>query len=194
MFAKVDRSLSLFISSKVDARYSPLRGAIKDELEHSGVFNVFAFECGSASSNTPYEYFKHHLSESDVVLFLLFDKKDLTIPVFAELDLAIKQNKKRLFLFDSRINVSHDFNKSFIKNIKQQLDKNENGQLDNFKNLYNKIEDLIKDFSLGINSVYKPCKPEEFYQTIINYLFNELVDSYRELQANREDKKQKSAP
>lgn len=100
----IERKLTVFISSKIDERYKPIRHALKTLLMETGlVASVYAFEQEASSQNTQGAYLSE-VSQSDLCIFLIDNADDVSDAVYKEHIQAINTGIHRLYFFcDERI-------------------------------------------------------------------------------------------
>ncbi|WP_019229966.1 hypothetical protein [Sedimentibacter sp. B4] len=100
----IERKLTIFISSKIDERYKPIRHALKTLLMETGlVASVYAFEQEASSQNTQGAYLSE-VSRSDLCIFLIDNADGVSDAVYKEHKQAINTGIHRLYFFcDERI-------------------------------------------------------------------------------------------
>ncbi len=99
-----DDKLKVFISSRCEGRkYKSVRKKIKNLLQASDLMSVYLFEDQGASTLNADEHYLSNLRDSDVCIFLIDNKDDVSEGVLKEIDAAKKYKIKSLFYFcDSR--------------------------------------------------------------------------------------------
>lgn len=95
----IERKLTVFISSKIDERYKPIRHALKTLLMETGlVSSVYAFEQEASSQNTQGAYLSE-VSQSDLCIFLVDNADGVSDAVYKEHKQAISTGIHRLYFF-----------------------------------------------------------------------------------------------
>lgn len=95
----IERKLTVFISSKIDERYKPIRLALKTLLMETGlVSSVYAFEQEASSQNTQGAYLSE-VSQSDLCIFLVDNADGVSDAVYKEHKQAISTGIHRLYFF-----------------------------------------------------------------------------------------------
>ena len=95
----IERKLTVFISSKIDNRYKPIRHALKTLLMETGlVSSVYAFEQEASSQNTQGAYLSE-VSKSDICIFLIDNADGVSDAVYCEHKQAVSTGIHRLYFF-----------------------------------------------------------------------------------------------
>ena len=102
--ASSDSKIKVFISSKCDKagetpKYGPIRAELKQEIEKTGLANVYVFEDEEASTLSAGNHYIFALEDSDVCIFLIDNADGISEGVKAEIDVVRKNNKKALYYF-----------------------------------------------------------------------------------------------
>lgn len=102
--ASSDSKIKVFISSKCDKagetpKYGPIRAELKQEIEKTGLANVYVFEDEEASTLSAGNHYIFALEDSDVCIFLIDNADGISEGVKAEIDVVRKNNKRRYIIF-----------------------------------------------------------------------------------------------
>lgn len=96
------RKIQVFLSSNLggkDNRYNEIRDLIKEEVEKTGIAQIYVFEQENSSTFTTEEHYIFGLRESNVCIFLIDNADGVNEGTQKEIDEARKLNKKSLFYF-----------------------------------------------------------------------------------------------
>ena len=94
-----DRKIRVFISSKCGIEeYDRVRAELKKKLEATQLIKAYCFETAGSSSYSAEKQFMSSLRFSDVCIFLIDNKDDVSEGVQKEVNAAMRYNKKSLFL------------------------------------------------------------------------------------------------
>ena len=95
-----DRKIRVFISSKCGIEeYDRVRSELKKKLEATKLIKAYCFETAGSSSYSAEKQFMSNLRFSDVCIFLIDNKDDVSEGVQKEVNAAMRYNKKSLFYF-----------------------------------------------------------------------------------------------
>lgn len=113
-----DRKIRVFISSKCGIEeYDRVRAELKKKLEATQLIKAYCFETAGPSSYSAEKQFMSSLRFSDVCIFLIDNKDDVSEGVQKEVNAAMRYNKKSLFYFcDERKNKLRDMSRQFQQN------------------------------------------------------------------------------
>lgn len=102
MVNSIKDKIKVFISSRCgEPKYDEVRADLKKLLEDTGLIKVYLFEHGTASTMTAQQDYIYYLDDSDVCVFLIDNKDDVTQPILTEIKRAKDYPKKSLYLFCS---------------------------------------------------------------------------------------------
>lgn len=96
------RKIQVFLSSNLGGknnRYNKIRDSIKEEVEKTGIAQIYVFEQENASTFSTGEHYIFGMRESDVCIFLIDNADGVNEGTQKEIDEARKFNKKSLFYF-----------------------------------------------------------------------------------------------
>lgn len=92
--------IKVFISSRCGVdRYDEVRAELKQMLEDTGFISVYLFEDGIGTTMTAQQDYLYSLDDSDVCIFLVDNKDNVTPPILAEMKRAKDFPKKSIYLF-----------------------------------------------------------------------------------------------
>ncbi|RPA55536.1 hypothetical protein EF384_09425 [Aerococcus agrisoli] len=99
-----NNKLKIFISSKIgdtaaDQKYMLARSAVKETLESTGLFEVYAFESEGPSVSPATAHFTGALQDSDVCIFLVDNKDGVPPGVKSEIEIVNKYQIPSLYYF-----------------------------------------------------------------------------------------------
>lgn len=101
MFHKLKRKIRIFISSKIDDKYAPIRRQLQYLLLETGLYeDPFAFEAEPASSIETVGFYLTGLDDANVVVFLIDNVDGVSEGVQAEYQFAKrKDNLRKIYIF-----------------------------------------------------------------------------------------------
>ena len=95
----IRHKVKIFISSKIDARYTIVRKALEELLLETGLTSVYNFETAAGSSMSMPDAYLQQIEDSHLCLFLVDNKDGVTDPVLAEYQRAKSLKRKIICLF-----------------------------------------------------------------------------------------------
>lgn len=101
-FEVVEHKLRVFISSRCGGegnKYTVARKALKSLLEATSLMTVYAFETAPASSQDTIDSYSNYIDESNLCLFLVDNKDDVTEAVLREQKRAKDKQLRLLYIF-----------------------------------------------------------------------------------------------
>ena len=101
MFHELKRKIRVFISSKIDKKYTPIRRQLQYLLLETGLYDdPFAFEEEYASSIETVNFYLTGLDDAHVVVFLIDNKDGVSAGVREEYQFAKrKDNLRKIYIF-----------------------------------------------------------------------------------------------
>lgn len=97
----VKTKLRVFISSKIDEKFTIVRNSLATLLEETGLFLIYIFEESGASSNDARTDYMKNLDDSHACIFLIDNSVDVPDAVMEEHSRAVSLNLRRLYFFCS---------------------------------------------------------------------------------------------
>ena len=95
----VNDKVKIFISSRIDEKFTIVRKALKLLLEETNMCEVFAFEKSNASTEEVINYYLDKIEDVDLCIFLIDNKSGVSDAVLKERNRAVELKKKSLYIF-----------------------------------------------------------------------------------------------
>ncbi|MEK4151749.1 hypothetical protein [Carnobacterium sp. FSL E2-0243] len=173
---KIKRKLKVFISSKIgdtnsDQKYMLARAAVKNILESTGLFEVYAFENEGASVSSAIEHFEFNLKDSDSCIFLIDNKDGVPEGVKLEIETVEKYKIPSLYYFCN----GEKKDKTQIQIDLERPDLPKHVNIESFSNFIEDCaSDLINDLIMNYKRPFKELDSigEPDTETIENMLPN----------------------
>ena len=91
--------VKIFISSRIDNRYTIVRKSLKLLLEETNMCEVFIFDESNASTQNVVDYYMNKIDDIDICIFIIDNKDKVSDPVLQEQKRAIELKKKGNLFF-----------------------------------------------------------------------------------------------
>lgn len=112
----VNDKVKIFISSRIDEKFTIVRKALKLLLEETNMCEVFAFEKSNASTEEVISYYLDKIEDVDLCIFLIDNKSGVSDAVLKERNRAVELKKKSLYIFCDEQEKNETALQSEIKN------------------------------------------------------------------------------
>lgn len=152
MFNDIDDKIKVFISSKIDEIFKPIRSSLIYLLKETGlVNNVYMYEKDGSKSCSNVSAYMDKIPQSDVILLLVNNDEGITDPIMDEYKCARSFNKRILIFFlKGENNEDCEFKKMLM------ADPNNNPKFYVSDDVFEMQRDIYKSFIEDIINVYKP--------------------------------------
>lgn len=104
---KIQRKLSVFISSRMSGRYDFIRRELAFLLINTDLFDVFIYEDSGAGSENNIDSYIEELKRSDAVIFMVDNKDDVSDAVLNEERTAKENGLRRIYIFCNQDSKEH---------------------------------------------------------------------------------------
>ena len=104
---KIQRKLSVFISSRMSGRYDFIRRELAFLLINTDLFDVFIYEDSGAGSENNIDSYIEELKRSDAVIFMVDNKDDVSDAVLKEERTAKENGLRRIYIFCNQDSKEH---------------------------------------------------------------------------------------
>jgi len=157
----VYNKIRIFISSKCGGKYDIMRKALKKMLEITDLFEVYVFEDYPGSSQYVVDAYLDKIDDSDVCIFIIDNKDDVTGGVLKEEKRAKDNNKKLLYVFCDEDKKTPTLKQSEVTVKYVVVNKFSDVAIKAFECVMSDLVDLYKKKKININENNNVVKNED---------------------------------
>lgn len=166
--------LNVFVSSSLSDRYKRTRKEIKNNLESTGMFNVYLFEDSGSSSQSLTDSYLIYLERSSICIFLIDNEIEVPEGVLKEYKFVkIHQNIKPFYIFYN----NPSFEVTFIQHELVYSQSNRFKEINIFKDIETSVLDDILSEIANIYWMYCSSDKINFSESIISKEISKIETS-----------------